>query len=82
MGDGTVPGYANNYVGEIGRNACIRRKEHIVYVEKGEDTSALWRLCTRLEKHNTEQQEFRISVMGVYGNNAMLSQIVEGVQDW
>ena len=33
-----------------------------------------------MEKHEKEQQKFKMSVTGVYGNDAMLRQIAESVR--
>ena len=38
----------------------------------------LWRHC--IEKHDGKQQEIKMSVTGVYGNDVMLRQIAESVQ--
>ena len=40
--------------------------------------SALWRHC--VGKHEEERQGFKMSVTGVYGNDAMLRQIAESVR--
>ena len=43
-----------------------------------DEKSALWRHC--VEKHEEERQEFKMSVTGVYGNDAMFRQIAESVK--
>ena len=71
-------GCKNTYVGETARSAYTRGKEHMESMERRDEKSALWRHC--VEKHNAEQQEFKMTVTGVYSNDAMLRQIVEGVR--
>ena len=46
-------------------------------LENRDEKSALWKHC--VEKHK-ERQEFKMSVTGVYGNDAMLRQIAESVR--
>ena len=66
-------GCGNNYVGETARNAYTRGTEHAGGLEDREEKSALWRHC--VEKHGKERQKFKMSVTGVYGNDAMLRQV-------
>ena len=47
-------------------------------LENRDKKSALWR--HRVEKHGKERQEFKMSVTGVYGNDAMLRQVAERVR--
>ena len=47
-------------------------------LENRDKKSALWRHC--LEKHGKERQEFKMSVTGVYGNDAMLRQVADSVR--
>ena len=49
-------------------------------MEKGEEKPALWRYCVEFEKHDAEQQEFKMSVIGVHGNDDMLIQIAQSVR--
>ena len=71
-------GCKNKYVGETARNADTRGTEHAGGLENRDQKSALWRHC--VEKHRKERQEFKMSMTGVYGNNAMLRQVVESMR--
>ena len=68
----------DKYIGETARNAYTRGIEHTEGLEKQDERSALWKHC--VEKHEKERQEFKMSVTGVYGNDAMLRQIAESVR--
>jgi len=56
----------------------MRGIEHTEGLENQDERSALWKHC--VEKHEKERQEFKMSVTGVYGNDAMLRQISESVR--
>ena len=71
-------GCENKYVGETARNAYTRGTEHAGGLENRDEKSALWRHC--VEKHGKERQEFKLSVTGMYGNDAMLRQVAESVR--
>ena len=71
-------GCEDKYIGETARNAYTRGTEHTKGLENRNEKSTLWKHCT--EKHEKEQQEFKMSVSGVYGNDAMLRQIAESVR--
>ena len=71
-------GCENKYVGETARNAYTRGTEHAGGLKNRDEKSALWRHC--VEKHWKERQEFKMSVTGVYGNDAMLRQVAESVR--
>lgn len=71
-------GCEDKYVGEMARNAYTRGIEHTEGLENQDERSALWKHC--VEKHEKERQEFKMSVTGVYGNDAMLRQISESVR--
>ena len=47
-------------------------------MKKDRERSALWKHC--VEKHDAEQQDFKMSVIGVYDNDAMLRQLAESVR--
>ena len=66
------------YVGETARNAYTRGNEHMECMKKDRERSALWKHC--VEKHDAEQQDFKMSVIGVYDNDAMLRQLAESVR--
>ena len=66
-------GCGNKYVGETVRNAYRRGMEHAGALGNRDEKSALWRHC--VEKHGKERQEFKMSMTGVYGNDAMLRQV-------
>ncbi|KAL9971251.1 hypothetical protein ACROYT_G023757 [Oculina patagonica] len=71
-------GCKDKYIGETARNAYTRGIEHTGGLENQDEKSALWRHC--VEKHEKERQEFKMSVTGLYGNDAMLRQIAESVK--
>lgn len=71
-------GCEDKYIGETARNAYTRGVEHTEGLENQDERSALWKHC--VEKHEKERQEFKMSVTGVYGNDAMLRQIAESVR--
>ena len=71
-------GCEDKYVGETARNAHTRGTEHAGNLENRDEKSALWRHC--VEKQGKERQEFKMSVTGVYGNDAMLRQVAESVR--
>ena len=60
------------------RNAYTRGIEHVECMGNREERSALWNHC--VDKHEAEQQEFKMSVPGVYGNDAVLRQISESAR--
>ena len=47
-------------------------------LENRDEKSALWRHC--VEDHEKERQELKMSVAGVYGNDAMLRHVAESVR--
>ena len=71
-------GCENKYVGETARNAYTRGTEHAWGLENRDEKSSLWRHC--IEKHGKERQEFKMSVTGVYGDDAMLRQVAESLR--
>ncbi|KAL9976712.1 hypothetical protein ACROYT_G014039 [Oculina patagonica] len=71
-------GCKDEYIGETARNAYTRDIEHTEGLENHDEKSALCKHC--IEKHEKEWQEFKMSVTGVYGNDAMLRQIAESVK--
>ena len=71
-------GCKDKYVGETARNAYTRGIEHAEGLKSKSEKSALRRHC--IEKHEMEQQEFKMSVTGMYGINTMVRQIAESVR--
>ncbi|KAL9956524.1 hypothetical protein ACROYT_G038010 [Oculina patagonica] len=71
-------GCKDKYVGETARNAYTRGIELTEGLENQDEKSALWKHC--VEKHEKERQEFKMSVTGMYGNDAILRQIAESVR--
>ena len=65
------------YHGETSKNAYTRGKKHLEDLDRKIDASVMWRHC-RLD-HNSELQDFTMSVTGLYRNDCMLRQIAEGV---
>ena len=65
------------YIGETAENAYIRGKKHKQDLEKQDQDSALWKHC--VNKHNSEEVVFKMSVTRKHKNDAMLRQIIEGV---
>ena len=78
MYDIECQGCGNKYVGETARNAYRRGTEHVEGLENRDEKSALWRHC--VDKHGKERQEFKMSMTGVYGNDAMLREVVESTR--
>ena len=66
------------YIGETARSAFVRGEEHRKGLEKREKSSVLWRHVQ--EEHDSQTPAFKMSVTGVYGNDAMLRQISEAVK--
>ena len=71
-------GCKDKYVGETARNSYTRGIEHAEGLKSRSEKSALWRHC--IEKHEMVQQEFKMSLTGVYGKDAMLRLIAESVR--
>ena len=69
-----------NYKGETSRTSYVRGGEHLDDFEKKRDKSVLWKHCR--DKHNgqVEGRKFRMDVLGVYKEDAMLRQIAEAVR--
>ena len=69
-----------NYKGETSRTSYVRGGEHLDDFEKKREKSVLWKHCR--DKHNgqVEGRKFRMDVLGVYKEDAMLRQIAEAVR--
>ena len=67
----------DKYIGESGRNARARTKEHLNDLKMKRENSVLWRHCR--EKHNGEIGRFECNVRDVFGQDATLRQIAEAV---
>ena len=65
-------GCENRYIVETARNSYTRGTEHAGGLENRDEKSALWKHCVYVEKLGKERQEFKISVTGVYGNDAIV----------
>ena len=65
------------YIGETGRTARARTKEHLNDLRMKRETSVLWRHCK--EKHEGKIVTFKCNVRDVYGQDATLRQIAEAV---
>ena len=65
------------YIGETSRTAYIRGTEHMEALRRKRESSVLWKHCRR--HHDDEPCNFRMDVVGVHGNDAMLRQVGEGV---
>ena len=65
------------YIGETGRSAWARSKEHVNDYKRKKDSSVLWRHCK--EKHDGKEQEFVFQVKDVFGEDATLRQVSEAV---
>ena len=65
------------YYGESSRNAYSRGEEHLDEYRRKTKDSVLWRHC-RLD-HESEIQNFTMSVTGIYRRDAMLRQVSEAV---
>ena len=67
------------YKGESADNGYTRGKKHQNDLQKRNiKNSALWRHCRDI--HGSRMQEFKMSVTGVFKDDAMLRQITEAVQ--
>ena len=67
----------DKYIGESGRSARARTKEHVSDLKMKRESSVLWRHCR--EKHDGDIQTFEYSVRDVYGQDATLRQVTEAV---
>ena len=65
------------YIGETGRTARARTKEHLNDLRMKRETSVLWRHCR--EKHDGKIVTFKCNVRDVYGQDATMRQIAEAV---
>ena len=65
------------YHGETSKNAYTCVKKHLEDLDRKINASVMWRQC-RLD-HNSELQDFTVTVTRLYQNDCMLRQIVEGV---
>ena len=65
------------YYGEPYRNAYSQREEHLDKYHRKTKDSVMWRHC-RLD-HDSEIQNFTMSVTGMYRRDAMLRQVSEAV---
>ena len=68
----------DKYIGETGRNAYTRGKEHLMALDSSGESSVLRRHCT--EKHDGYVMDFRMNVLGTFQGDAMLRQIAESVR--
>ena len=68
---------ADKYIGETGRCANARMKEHMRDYRLKRENSVLWRHCR--EEHESEKQEFKCNVREIFGSDATLRQITEAV---
>ena len=66
------------YEGETSGNCYVRGKQHLYELERKLDKSSLWRHSR--DKHNGVVQNFQMSQIGSYKNDAMLRQIMEAVR--
>ena len=65
------------YIGETGRCANSRLREHMNDYKLKKEASVLWRHCK--EKHEGKKQKFKCNVREVFGKDATLRQISEAV---
>ena len=66
------------YRGETSKNVYTRGKKHLQELDGGSSSSVMLRHCN--ESHDGQIQDFRMSVSGMYRNDAMLRQISEAVR--
>ena len=69
----------DKYIGETGRNAYTRGKEHLKNAEPDKNVKSVLKTHS-IEKHDSILQEFRMNVTGVFSQDPMLRQIVEAVR--
>ena len=66
-----------HYIGETGRCANARLKEHIQDYRMEKENSVMWRHCS--ERHDGERKKFKSKVKQIFGSDATLRQISEAV---
>ena len=66
-----------HYIGETGRCANVRLKEHIQDYRMKKENSVMWRHCS--ERHDGERKKFKSKVKQIFGSDATLRQVSEAV---
>ena len=66
-----------HYIGETGRCANSRLREHMRDYRMMKESSVLYRHCR--EKHEGKRQKFKCDVRDIFGSDATLRQITEAV---
>ena len=68
------------YIGETARTSYIRGREHIEDFNNKRERSVLWKHCREFHQGEVLGRKFRMDVIGVYTNDAMLRQVGEATR--
>ena len=68
----------DKYIGETGRNGHARTREHMNEYKMKKESSVMWRHC--VEKHDSNEQEFKFKVRQVFGEDTTLRQVTEAIE--
>ena len=69
-----------DYKGETSRTSYVRGGEHLDDFDKRREKSVLWKHCRNKHNGQVEGRRFRMDVLGVYKEDAMLRQVAEAVR--
>ena len=67
----------DKYIGETAGSAFSRGKEHLMAMEKKDETSVMYRHAK--QKHQGQVPQFTMNLTGIFRNDALLRQITESV---
>ena len=68
------------YIGETARTPYLRGREHMEDLNNKRERSVLWRHCREFHQGEILRRKFRMDVIGVYTNDAMLRQVGEATR--
>ena len=68
----------DKYIGETGRNGHARTREHMNEYKMKKESSVMWRHC--VEKHDSNEQEFKFKIRQVFGEDTTLRQVTEAIE--
>ena len=68
----------DKYIGETGRNAYTRGKEHLMALDSKSDSSTIVRHC--MEKHDNIIKDFTMNITGSFQDDSISRQIAESVK--
>ena len=69
-----------DYKGETSRTPFVRGSEHLEDFAHRRENSVLWKHCKKKHNSQVEGRRFRMGVLGVYKEDAMLKQVAEAVR--